>query len=53
MVTLAQTVHEIDNSEAVVCGIFDRYLNFDNCKAEVVSDVISGVVVDPTDVKVV
>ena len=28
-------------------GIFDRFLNFDNCQPEVVSDIISGVVVRP------
>ena len=38
--------------EAVVYGIFDRYLNFDNCQPELVSDVISGAVVDLTGVKV-
>ena len=41
---LAQTVHEIYYSEAVGCSIFDRFLNFDNCQPEVVSDVISGMV---------
>ena len=41
---LAQTVLEIYSSEAVECGIFDRFLNFDNCQPEVVRDVISGMV---------
>ena len=41
---LSQKVHEIYSNEAVVCSIFDRYLNFDNCQPEVVSDVISGTV---------
>ena len=41
---LARTVHEIYSSEAVVYGIFDRSLNFDDCQLEVVSDVISGMV---------
>ena len=41
---LPQTVHEIYSSEAVVCGIFDHSLNFDNCQPEVVIDVISGMV---------
>ena len=41
---LSQTVHEIYSSEFVVCGIFDRFLNFDNCQPELVSDVISGTV---------
>ena len=34
------------------CGIFDHFLNFDHCQPEVVSDVKSGVVVDPRGVKV-
>ena len=51
-VILSQTVHEIYRGEAVVYGIFDRYLNFDNCQPELVSDVISGAVVDPTGVKI-
>ena len=29
---------------AVVCSILDRYLNFDSCQLETVSDVISGMV---------
>ena len=37
-------VLEIYSSEAVRCSIFDRFLNFDNCQPEVVSDVISGMV---------
>ena len=41
---LAQIVHDIYSSEAVVCGIFDRFLDVDNCQLEVVSDVISGAV---------
>ena len=41
-----------NSSEAVGCGIFDRFLNFDNCQPQVVSSVISGVVVDLTDLKV-
>ena len=28
--------------ETVGCGIFDRFLNFYNCRPEIVSDVISG-----------
>ena len=39
---VAQTVLEICSSKAVGCGIFDRYLNFDICQLEVVTDVISG-----------
>ena len=42
MVIVDETVHEIFNSEAVGFGIFARFLNFDNCQPEVVSDVISG-----------
>ena len=42
MVVLAQTVHEMYSSETVGFGIFGRYLNFDNCHPEVVSDVIYG-----------
>ena len=38
---LAQTTHKIYNNEAVGCGIFDRFLKFDNCQPEVVSDVTS------------
>ena len=49
---LPQTVYEIYSSKVVVCGIFDSFLNFDNCQPETVSDVISGVVVNPTGVKV-
>ena len=49
---LALTILEIYSSEAVEFSIFDRLLNFDNCQPEVVSDVISGVVVDSTGVKV-
>ena len=45
-------IHKIYSSEAVGCGIFARFLNFDNCQPEVYSDVISGVVVAPKDVKV-
>ena len=41
---LAQTVHEIYSIQPVGCGIFDHFLNFDNCQPEVVSDVISGMV---------
>ena len=41
---MAQTVHEIYGSEAVRCGICDRFFNFDNYQPEVVSDVIFGVV---------
>ena len=36
----AQIFHEIYSR----CGIFDRFLNLDNCQPEVVSDVISGMV---------
>ena len=49
---LSQTVHEIYNSEAVRCGIFDRFLNFDKCQPEAVSDVISGMVAELADMKV-
>ena len=31
---------------AVGCGIYDRFLNFDKCQREIVSDVISGVDVE-------
>ena len=48
-----KTVHDIYSSEAVGCSIFACYFNFDNCQPEVVSDVISGMVVEPTCVKVV
>ena len=41
---LAQTVYELYSSEAVGCGNFDRFLNFDNCQPEVSSDVKSGTV---------
>ena len=41
---LAQTVHEIYSSESVICGSFDRFLNFDDCQMKVVSDVMSGTV---------
>ena len=51
LVILAQTFLKIYRSEVVGCGIFDILLNFDNCQPEVVSDVISVVVVDPTGVK--
>ena len=40
-----------DHSETVGGGIFNRFVNFNNCQLEVVSDVISGVVVDPTGMK--
>ena len=39
---LAQTDFKIYDSEAVRGGIFDRFLNFNNCQLELVSDVISG-----------
>ena len=39
---IAQTVHEINSSEAVGCAISNVFFNFDNCQPEVVSDVISG-----------
>ena len=42
LVILAQTVLEIYSSEAVGCGIFDRFWNFDDCRAELVSYDISG-----------
>ena len=38
--------------KAVGGGIFDRFVNSDHCKPEVVSDVISGVFVEPRGVKV-
>ena len=37
-------LHEIYTSEAVGCGIFDRFLTFDNCQPEVVRDAISDMV---------
>ena len=43
---IAQGVHEIYSNEAVGCGIFAHFLNFDNCQQEVVNDVIFGTV-DP------
>ena len=49
---LAQTVLDIYSSEVIGCGIFDRFLNVDNFRAEVYTDVMSGVVVDPTGLKV-
>ena len=39
---LTQAVQEIYSSEAVVFGNFARFLDFDNCQPEGVSDVISG-----------
>ena len=48
---LAQTGHEIYNSEPVAFGIFACFLNFDNCQPEAVSDAISGAVVEPTGMK--
>ena len=42
--TLVQTVHQIYSGEAVGCDIFDRFLNFDNCHPEAVSDVIAGTI---------
>ena len=44
LVILSQRVHEIYSGEAVVFGIFDRFLSFDDCQPEIVSDVISGTV---------
>ena len=41
---LALTVHEIHSSEAVECGNFDSFSNFDKCQPEVVSDAIYGMV---------
>ena len=41
---LTLPVLEIYIGETVVCCIFDRYLNFDSCQPEVVTDVISGMV---------
>ena len=41
---LTQRVLEIYSSEAVGCGIFASFLNYDNCQPQVVSDVISGMV---------
>ena len=38
-----QTVLVIYRREAVGCGIFDRFSNFNNSQLEVVSDVISGI----------
>ena len=49
---LAKTVLKTYDYEAVSGDIFDRLLNFDNCQTEEVSDVISGVIVDPTGMKV-
>ena len=39
---LAQTLRDIYSSEPVGCGIFE----LDNCQPEVVSDIISGVVME-------
>ena len=44
LMIIAQSVHERCHSEAVGCGIFDRFLNFGNCQPEVASDVISGMI---------
>ena len=49
---LAQTVLEMNSSEVVGCDIFGRFLNFNNCRPEVLSDVISAAVVEPTGMKV-
>ena len=49
---LALTVLATYSSEAVGFGIFCPFSNVDNFRPEAYSDVISGVVVDPTDVKV-
>ena len=38
---LTKPVLEIYSREPVGCGIFDRFLNVDNCQLEVVSDVKS------------
>ena len=45
-------VLEIYSSEAVKCGIFDLFSNVDNFRPEIDSDVISGVVIEPTGVNV-
>ena len=44
LVILAQTVHGIFISETVGFGIFDHFLNFDDCQPEVVSNVMYGMV---------
>ena len=49
---LIQTVREIYSSEAVRCDISDRFLNFDNCQPEVVSDVMSGMADQDVDMDV-
>ena len=33
--------YKIHSGEVIGCDIFERFLNFDNCQLEVVSDVIS------------
>ena len=52
LVILGQTVLEIYNREDVGGGIFDSLLNFDNSQPEVVSAIISGVIIDPSGLKV-
>ena len=49
---LAQTVHEIYSSEAVGGVIFGPFSNVDDFRPEAYSDVISGVVIESTGVKV-
>ena len=48
---IAQPILEIYNSEAVERGIFGRFFNGDKFRPEGYSDVMSGVVIDPTGVK--
>ena len=49
---LAQTVLEIYNSEVVGGVIFGRFTNVDNFRPKTRSDVMSGVLIDPTGLKV-
>ena len=44
MVILAQTVLEIYSTEPVGCGIFNLFLNLNNCQPEAVRNVVSGMV---------
>ena len=52
MVILAQKVLEIDDSEAVGGVIFGRFFYVDDFRTEFDSDVMSGVVVDPSSLKI-
>ena len=46
---LVQTVLEVYDSKTVLGGIFGRFSNADHFRSEG-SDILSGLVVDPTDV---